>query len=450
MLFAKLLKYIAVGLGACLVMLLLAGIIWIQITNARLERRLADLRAGGQPTSLADLRPEPVAPEQNAVTYLRQAEADLMAIQAEIVAEEEKAAEEQAQKEQERENEGQEGETPEPAEDVVPESVLAATRAAVAARPGVLALLKKAADCPAYAVNDPTGGIDPMVDPAGADQAMVDRINGPPRAAARLLAKYWFACLMAQGKRDEAVGCCITTLKLARHYEHEPTLIAFLVSAACRGMAINAANRALQTGPVSEGARKALDDELARHDVYKAYHQTLATERAYGLDQFDAMAGGMGALRAIRGREMLCYLDGMEACLDRAAQLAEGKSLGLMPPLKGIYAQLMIPGVEATETAAMRTEATINALRVLLALQRRAQPDAPAPADLAELGLPARATQDPFTGKPLVVKWVEGGWLIYSVNFDLTDDGGDFDDNKDAGIGPPEEAKKEKEPAGEM
>ena len=45
------------------------------------------------------------------------------------------------------------------------------------------------------------------------------------------------------------------------------------------------------------------------------------------------------------------------------------------------------------------------------------------------------ATIDPFTEQPLFIRKAESGWLIYSVGFDLKDNGGDVD-QRDVGIAP--------------
>ena len=81
--------------------------------------------------------------------------------------------------------------------------------------------------------------------------------------------------------------------------------------------------------------------------------------------------------------------------------------------------------------------AMVRALRVLNVLQLKAQPDAKEPPKLSELGLPQEVTIDPFDGKPLRVKKVRQGWLIYSVGKNLADDGGDIESYADVGIGPP-------------
>ena len=55
---------------------------------------------------------------------------------------------------------------------------------------------------------------------------------------------------------------------------------------------------------------------------------------------------------------------------------------------------------------------------------------------LSDLALPKEATIDPFSGKPLILKHTDGGWLIYSVSTNGIDDGGDFTGLKDHGLAP--------------
>jgi len=55
---------------------------------------------------------------------------------------------------------------------------------------------------------------------------------------------------------------------------------------------------------------------------------------------------------------------------------------------------------------------------------------------LAELGLPAEVTTDPFNGQPLHVVKRPNGWLLYSVDMNLKDDGGQVGQYSDSGFGP--------------
>jgi hypothetical protein len=90
----------------------------------------------------------------------------------------------------------------------------------------------------------------------------------------------------------------------------------------------------------------------------------------------------------------------------------------------------------AAREPAERVRAMSRSLRLLNALQARVPPGTDRVPDLAGLGLPAEATIDPYNGKPLSVKWLPEGWMVYSVGGDGVDDGGKLDGRTDIGAGP--------------
>src|SRR5580704_12817167 len=81
----KILKWTAIVLGAMVAIALIANALFVWITDSRLEHQLAEIRAAGDPVTLADLARPPIPPEKNAATYLRRAEADLAAIEKETM-----------------------------------------------------------------------------------------------------------------------------------------------------------------------------------------------------------------------------------------------------------------------------------------------------------------------------------------------------------------------------
>ena len=262
---------------------------------------------------------------------------------------------------------------------------------------------------------------------------------------ARLLCQYRFFVLLSKDKHDEAVRNCITLLKLCRLIENDPTLINFLGNAcACRGIAVARANEALQSGRVSDNVRRELEIELAKIDMRRAYLQALKSERAFSLDRFEEMYSQLWPSRAFLNRETLGCLDVYDWIIARAnAALSESVSnsstnISPTPPSSGVLGQLLIPALQATETAANRVEAQIRVIRVINALGRRNDREnlekAPL-ADLSDLGLPKSATTDPFSdsGKPLIVKKVDGGWLVYSVGENKVDDGGKLEEQSGTG-----------------
>jgi len=80
----KILKTAAIILGAVIAVLLVANGIWVRITGAQLEEKLAALRAAGDPLSLAEDARKPIPPEENAAVFLRRARSDLEAVEKEL------------------------------------------------------------------------------------------------------------------------------------------------------------------------------------------------------------------------------------------------------------------------------------------------------------------------------------------------------------------------------
>ena len=69
----KTLKWTGIALVAFVAILLIANAVFVWTTDARLERQLAEIKAAGDPLTLADLAPKPIPPEKNAAAYFLQA-----------------------------------------------------------------------------------------------------------------------------------------------------------------------------------------------------------------------------------------------------------------------------------------------------------------------------------------------------------------------------------------
>ena len=399
--------------------------IWFWSTDQRLETQLAALRAAGEPLTWNDLPTKAIPPEKNAATYLRRAESDLEAIFNEVSPIWERryqfdrplSAEEQK-----------------------------SVKAAFDAYPKVMPLLEQAAACGEY---------DRQIDYATImSDVNLDRI-GKHRTAARVL-EVRVAYLLSKNRYDEALRDSILLVRLARHFEREPTTSGYFVALVCESMGLDMANDVLQTGPVSKELRKELDAELARFESLDGYRWVIQSERIYGLEQYAAIpARNIWPIRAQWNYDESKYLQLMEEGLKcvslpyaevRAVQ--QGIEAGLQSRFCAL-ARLVFPAIQGAYIVTLRTRALARCLRVINALQARVPPGTKEVPKLSELGLPAEATMDPFTDKPLAVKKLPDGWLVYSVGEDLEDNGGDIDSShgklKDFGFGPP--SAKPKQPA---
>ena len=76
----------------------------------------------------------------------------------------------------------------------------------------------------------------------------------------------------------------------------------------------------------------------------------------------------------------------------------------------------------------------MRCVRLLNALQRESPEGIPDKPVLSELSGAEESRQDPFTGKPLMVRVTDEAVVVYSVGLNGTDDGGSLDDQEDQGI----------------
>jgi len=404
--------------GVAIALLVLAYL--VASTDQRLGAQLAAIRAAGEPLSWGDLVAKAVPPEKNAAVFLRRAESDLEAIFKELSPiwdrrdyyDRPLSAEEQK-----------------------------AVKAAFDAYPKVMPLLEQAAACQEF-----DREIDYATVASDLEGTLFDP-TGKHRTVARVLTLRVYY-LLSKSQYDEALRDSILLLRLARHFEREPMTLGYLVGVACKGMGLDAANNVLQAGPVSKELRKELDAELARHDNLDGYRWAMRTERVYGLTQYAAIpARNVWPIRAQWNYDESKYLELMDMnlkCVSLPYTEVRASRQKIYAGLHSrfcVLASLVFPAIQSTYDATMRTKASARCLRVINALQARVPPGSDAVPKLSELGLPAEATTDPFTDKPLVVKKLPDGWLVYSVGEDLEDSGGAVDSSsgkpKDYGLGPP-------------
>ena len=416
----KTLQWAGIVLGFLLAIGLIANAWFIWTTDARLAAQWASIRAAGEPVTLADLARPPIPPEKNAATYLRQADADVKAIDDAIWA-----------GDWWRKTNGQAFMTPLPLEG---QKLI---KTAWNAHPNVMPLFERAAACSEYNDNSVYVQWNPMPD-KWLGELQVRRMRA---RTLHLLA--W--SLIADGKCDETLRTATLLLRLNHHFGYNEGLAGMLVAVTIQGIAIDMANAALQAGPVSQNLRNALDAALAAYDPIANTRQSLLSERPY-YHELLAQSPWRNfwlVTRGVKNREESQWFDEVQSILPL-----------LQPPVdfqrisKAYASKTLSPANNAMLNATLRIQATTRALRVLNALQTHVPAGGEAIPKLSELGLPAETTVDPFNGQPLIVKKLPNGWLVYSVSWNLKDDGGMVMDRcLDAGVGPPPAAKSsEKQP----
>lgn len=414
-------RYLVLGIVVVVVVLIGAISVTVWRANARLAAKLAELRAAGEPVTLAELKPLPIPDNVNAAAQVARIAQDLAAF------------EKQYFEQFENTDLGKSwnvdrGDLPTPAQ-------AAAMDAVLTAHPSILPALHRAAACPQY-----VSQLDFQAQRTLQSQDLSKLLS------IRALARYVSAemsVLAAQGKNDEAVRLGIDLLRITRQFDHEPFMTAYLVSLATRGMASYSINDVLQRGTVSPEVSNELDAELALHDPLARLHDTFRTERVYGLNSLDQQIGGViGALHWPKLNWQAALLDFYAAAMDAAKlQWFEGQGALATARMKasgvGGFLSQLLTSIDAAYLAANRVTAQLRCLRILNALRSYELANGEESPGLDGLKLPRAAIIDPFTGQPLILKQTDKGWIIYSVFSNGRDDGGTFKEMKDWGLAPP-------------
>jgi len=427
-------KRLAITAGLLIVVLLIADFFMVWWTEHRLQAKIVEISAAGDPTSIADLAPEPIPADQNAAAILERVAPQL----------------ESFEKERDQWLNSPPGVAFENAEDhgdLPTVQQITAVRQIVDKYAEIDQALSEAAACNHYASQ-----IDYSHESIGLDSTIAMPINNL-RIALRYEA-WRMLVLTADGRQDAAIKHGIEMLKVVRLFDAEPLIVNSLVALAVRGVAVQSLYDALAAGPVSPESHAALDSELALQDDPRRFVHALKTERAYSLsvalegrllseerDTFPLVWKMFGWPMKMLYIEALDWYDTNLELAARPWHETQGR-IGRFDndSLKtefGIMADLMLPALEASYDAEARTMATLRALRIFNALTQFRDEHGREASGLDDLSLPKGATIDPFSGEPLKLKHTDDGWVIYSVYINGVDDGGDFKDMKDWGVAPP-------------
>jgi hypothetical protein len=425
----RLIKRIAIGFGLLLGLLLIINSVLAWSAQRRLDQKIAELRAAGEPVSLADLAPTPIPPEKNAAVYLRQMAADAQRFNQEWDKVFYKTP-----------LEVQLGPVEE--NDLLPDEKLKAVmRPLINAHPLILPTLENAAACSQYA-----SLLDFSLPPRQFLESMLASVNSSePRSVAQFV-RWNMVVLVADGKRDEAVRLGIRMLRLARFHDQEPSLMNFLVSTSVRGIIFSSINLALQQNQVDPGFRAELDAELALHDSLGPLQAALRSERAFAIPYVTEQIGVIpGFVRWPALNWMLGELDAEDQAygisklpLNQIAPVWNPTSKRFeFPKLAGIRSRLIWAAVEASFIAEFRTLAQCRCLRVLNAIGEYRARTGKEAESIQQLSLPREAIIDPCTGKPLGMKKTDAGWIVYSNHRGIDDGGKYHSEDGPWGFGPP-------------
>jgi hypothetical protein len=424
----RLLKRIAIGFGIVLGLLLVVNGVLAWIAQHRLDKKIAELRTAGEPTSLADLAPKAITADTNAATYLDRAYSDVKKFSLDLGKKfDGTAIGKQLDEISER--------------DRLPnQAQQAAMRPILDAYGTVLPMIEKAAKCDQYA-----SLLDYSLPPSQFLDRYLESVN-----SFRGLAEYarWNMMIAAaEGNPDRAIRLGVRVLRLARLFDQEPLLISRLVSVAVRSTMFASINTIIRQEGVSDGARAELDAELALHDNLAPLQTALRTERAFAIPYSIEKSGAIpaflrwGVLNWCLGEldaEDLAYRVATLPMDQICRQWNPIEKRTTWPQLDGIKDRLIMPAIVATFESRFRSVAQARCLRIVNALGDYRQKTGKAAESIEQLSLPHDAIIDPCTGKPLRMKKIDAGWIVYSVYRNGDDDGGKFHaEDGPWGFGPP-------------
>jgi len=263
-----------------------------------------------------------------------------------------------------------------------------------------------------------------------------------------------------QGDADAALESCIALVNASGAMGDEPLLITFLIRVNGLDALTAAVERCLAQGHPSDAVMKELQARLpsARADLRTQFRNGVRGERAGHQQMFEVLGRErvpFSSLRAIRkgdhGSAMKAWLWDTFPILHArgypkhlrhmnklvaAAQLPPEQQLERFTAVDkeldrdGVFSEIFGPNLINICRANLRAEATLSAMEAGLACERFRLAHKRWPESLAELvqeKLLDAVPTDPFDGQPLRFTRRKGGIVIYSVGYDLHDDGGNVD-----------------------
>jgi hypothetical protein len=157
-----------------------------------------------------------------------------------------------------------------------------------------------------------------------------------------------------EGHPDQAFEITRAMLAISRHLEQEPFIVGHLVAIACRGVALDTLNDVLQRHQLNDTQRAALDDDLARADNWDPYRRAMTQERVVVLATIDSVPWVMKTHSKLAG---LNFIDQALAAADGpvvAAQLPQQRRPSRLSVLWNGPTVLLLGSYEACHGANAR------------------------------------------------------------------------------------------------
>ncbi len=224
---------------------------------AAVEAALKPIRDSGEPVSIADLKPAPVADDENAATYL-----------APIIQETQQVVNEAYPVAFAEDFSWRTGLT---------QDQTAKLRTILDAHPDLAGQVTKASRCAQLAW------------PLDYDLTPTELMEQVLQAGVRSIARFQICrvrYLAATDKPDDAVAVCLEELRLIRLQADTPLLVSWMINIACHRQILRQLNGILQTKTLQQETHAAIEQELDQQDLANDFTRTLKTERAFGIESF--------------------------------------------------------------------------------------------------------------------------------------------------------------------
>ena len=274
---------------------------------------------------------------------------------------------------------------------------------------------------------------------------------GEIRNAVRLLGLD--AILHAEnGDGRSATRSAISAFGIARSLAREPVTISQLARAGCQSSAISAVEQVINRAELSDEQLIEIIESVRESEHISDISCAFVGERCMGISFFrvpesagpDVMGGSGPIFRyvlafykavGLADADAVIYLDLMDGYL-KAAQLPMHERLEAVNAVdtrlrstSRVHVMLhsIMPALSRITTIETRAVARLRSARVALAIQRYRLAAGAPPDKLADL-VPAyleTVPKDPFDGNELRYRELDaGGFVVYSIGEDLSDDGG--------------------------
>jgi hypothetical protein len=237
-----------------------------------------------------------------------------------------------------------------------------------------------------------------------------------------------------EGKTQDVVSYTQSALNVSDAIRGNAALVDYLVNVAIINVVLANMRQALSYCRPSESELRQLDSALSRVNAPELYKHAIEGERVYFLTQnYEFRKAGIGSIPLSSG-DTLSYLDFISRHLEcTRMNYSAALSKGLVGPhaadnlpFYAILTKITAPVTAMAAGAHYKCKAEIACGRIFLALRAYKARFGKYPRTLNDLrsGVDWKLPTDPFTGKDMVYKQAGDGFILYSVGYDLKDNGG--------------------------